>query len=358
MTRVVGLDGLRGFLTLLVVVAHFFGELPNGIGALSYGWVAVFVFFTLSGFLIGGIILDNRETSRFFSTFYVRRCCRILPPYFLTVLLVYALLWGFNTAWAPDPEFPLWAYLTFSQGGFMAAEGGWGPLWLTPTWTLGVEEHFYLLAPLCLAFAPKKWIVPGLVAVIAAATLFRVAIYYFDFANHQTAMLLPGRADALALGVLTAVGTRSSIRWSQYTPALRTCFYVCLIIGVGFLRALGGYPLFATLVPLLVGIGAAALILSIVASGNAFYETRALRFLGRSSYCTYLIHLPVLSVVHGVVLGAVPDIATAQQWMVTLASIPIALAAGWAMTKYIEEPIVAYGRTWKWDASPRLAPAV
>jgi peptidoglycan/LPS O-acetylase OafA/YrhL len=93
--RIPALDGLRGIAILLVLLWHSifhvsFNHHPLmnrlvGIGSLS--WSGVDLFFVLSGFLIGGILLDNRDSPRFFKTFYLRRAYRILPLYFAVVTL-------------------------------------------------------------------------------------------------------------------------------------------------------------------------------------------------------------------------------------------------------------------------------
>src|ERR1700704_1887837 len=73
MRRMIELDGLRGLACLSVLVAHYFGEVAHGWNFLALGWAGVDLFFCLSGFLIGGILLDNRSSPSYFSSFYIRR---------------------------------------------------------------------------------------------------------------------------------------------------------------------------------------------------------------------------------------------------------------------------------------------
>src|SRR3954452_10773523 len=89
--RLVALDGLRGLMTLLVILSHYFGELPHGVPA-SVGWIAVDMFFVLSGFLIGKLILEKCHHANFFTVFYVRRFYRIIPAYVVVVLLLSGLV--------------------------------------------------------------------------------------------------------------------------------------------------------------------------------------------------------------------------------------------------------------------------
>src|SRR5437016_14672551 len=79
--RIVALDGLRGLMTILVIVSHYFGEVPNGLRATMLGWLAVDVYFVLSGYLIGKLILERGQHANFFTVFYVRRICRTIPAY-------------------------------------------------------------------------------------------------------------------------------------------------------------------------------------------------------------------------------------------------------------------------------------
>ena len=138
MKRVSQLDGVRGIAILIVLVWHYFNcqivSQPRTFisycaHATSLTWTAgVDLFFVLSGFLIGGILLDRRDTSNYFRVFYLRRVCRIFPLYFL-VLAVFLALSATSIATSPsfqslfhDP-FPLWSYVTFSQNILMGMRG-------------------------------------------------------------------------------------------------------------------------------------------------------------------------------------------------------------------------------------------
>src|SRR6266446_4286628 len=90
--RVPELDGLRGIAILLVIVWHYAVELfarepgstaAYGLAVLRLSWSGVDLFFVLSGFLIGGILIDNRGARNYFRVFYFRRVCRIVPLYYL-----------------------------------------------------------------------------------------------------------------------------------------------------------------------------------------------------------------------------------------------------------------------------------
>jgi peptidoglycan/LPS O-acetylase OafA/YrhL len=323
---------------------------------MMFGWIGVDIFFVLSGFLIGKLILDREHHANFFQVFYVRRFFRIIPPYVLTVAIVALLIGVLPSAWTDAQlRFPLWSYLTFLQGIFMTLTGAIGAHWLAPMWTLAVEEHFYLLAPAAIVLTPRRWLVPSLILVAIAAVMFRAAVYFGGAGSEMMALaLLPGRADVLVWGMLAALGLRNkAIVWPRYMMALRLTPVLSLVTAI-LIRAID-LPLFQVLGPSVVGLGCAAFILCLVigAPEAERFRSKGLRFFGDNAYCLYLTHLPVLGLMHGLLLGALPDLATPGQWLVTLAAVPVCVLVGWAMTRLIEAPLTRYGGTWRWSASVR-----
>jgi peptidoglycan/LPS O-acetylase OafA/YrhL len=160
--RVPELDGIRGCAILLVIVWHYIAceihATPPGIvrsylvSALSLTVSGVDLFFVLSGFLIAGILLDNRSASNYFRVFYVRRVCRIFPLYFLVLGMFVAFValgatQSSRLSWIFHDPLPLWSYATFTQNVFMGLRGDFGPFWLGMTWSLAVEEQFYCFIP-------------------------------------------------------------------------------------------------------------------------------------------------------------------------------------------------------------------
>lgn len=363
--RIVALDGVRGLMTLFVLISHLFAEVTGGVTALMFGWVGVDMFFVLSGYLVGRLILEKRTCGNFFSVFYVRRFLRTIPAYMVTVLVVFGLFRLCDPAWSEaEPAFPLWAYLTFSQPAFMVATQSIGPHWLAPTWTLAMEEHFYLVAPAVIVFTPRRWLPAVLIGLVALAVGLRLAIFEFHFANPMAGLiLLPSRGDLLAVGILAAVAATSSrVPWARIDLLLRLTPLVALIV-VWIAKALGGSA-FDVFAPLIMAIGCAGYLLALVrgAPEARTMESRFLRFFGNNSYCIYLCHLPILGLMHGLILQGRPGLVTPQQWAVTILALPLCVLVGWGMTKLIEEPLTRWGRSWKWSEtvaarSARIQPA-
>jgi peptidoglycan/LPS O-acetylase OafA/YrhL len=355
-TRVVCLDGLRGMMTILVVVSHYFAEVPHGVKALMMGWIAVDMFFVLSGYLVGKLIIEKKHHANFLSVFYVRRACRTLPIYAVCVALNALLIRLLAAPWVDaDLTFPLWSYLSFTQNFFMAQTGSIGAHWLSPTWTLAIEEHFYLVVPVLFFFVPRERMVKALLAGALAAVAIRAAIFTSGAPAPQmiATVLLPARADVLICGLLAAVAIKSEIvPWHRVIDALRLA-PILLIAAVAALRLADGTHghLFGIVGPTLTALACTAFLLALVrnAPEAARFRSRMLCFFGEISYAVYLIHLPVLGLMHGLVLGGKPDIATAPQWAVTAGALPLCVILAWALTRAVEQPLTRYGRTWDWN---------
>lgn len=365
--RIIALDGLRGLMTIMVVVSHYFAEVPAGIKGFSFGWIAVIMFFVLSGYLVGRLIIEKKDRANFVFVFYVRRVCRTLPVYFVCVVLVYLLiaLVGEKAWLEAGTVFPLWSYLTFTQNFFMVSTGSIGQHWLAPTWTLTVEEHFYLLAPAVFFFVPRRYLIPVFMGVIGSTLLFRYAVFEEHLLPRMAALaLMPGVADGLVAGLIAAILIKTDgIDWRRYDLALRVA-PLGLLIAAGGLKVLDGdtgtsFDIFAAF---FIAVACAMYILAIVrgAPEAKRLEGRFYRFWGNNSYSIYLTHLAVLGLMHGLILGTQPDVASSAQIAVTLAALPVCALVGFVLTKLVEEPITSYGRSFRWSEArrePRAAAA-
>lgn len=358
--RIVALDGLRGLMTIMVVVSHFFGEVPNGWHALAFGWIAVTMFFVLSGYLVGRLILEKQDRANFFKVFYVRRVCRTLPVYFFCVTLVFLILQAVPDArWADaDVAFPLWSYLTFTQNFFMVATDSIGAHWLAPTWTLTVEEHFYLIAPILFFVVPRRHLLAVLAAAALLTTVYRFAAFEFGLVSKMACLiLLPGVASGLLFGLLAAVLMKTEgIDWPRYDFTLRAGPLALLLL-TGALKLIDGDTghSFIVLSDATIAAACALYIMAVVrgAPEGKRLESRVLCFFGNTSYSIYLTHLAVLGLMHGLLLGTRPDVGTASQIAVTVAALPLVVLVGWAFTRLVEEPITRYGRSFRWSDARR-----
>lgn len=303
--RIPALDGLRGIAILLVLLWHSlfqigFRQHPGLHKLINFGrlsWSGVDLFFVLSGFLIGGILLDHRDSPRYFSTFYWRRAYRILPLYF--VLL--GACWLAQQFGNPFPgRLPWWSFFTLLQNWGMAWIGGFDRGGLGVTWSLAIEEQFYLTLPFLIRRISRKGLWYLLVTVIVGAPILRVLlIHYAAHGAIAAYVMTPCRADALAMGVVCALLARNKHMWNWLT-AHRPMIYAAagsMGLGLGVLLANGyGYydkTLNGLEFSLLACFYAAILLIAITGKDQlvrAVFCNPLLRKLGMVAYGTYLVH--------------------------------------------------------------------
>ena len=208
------LDGLRG-VAFLLVFAHHYGLSANitqpFIRALGWlaggGWMGVDLFFVLSGFLITGILIDTRDGPHYYRNFYARRALRILPLYYTLLLVLFALTPVWHLKWH-------WGHLAyvFYLGNFAGLLDGTLNhvlpfITLTHTWSLAVEEQFYLIWPLIVAsIASPRRLVRLCFILSGCGLLLRILLLLTVPAAHEWSYgQLPTHADGLLLGAVAAV---------------------------------------------------------------------------------------------------------------------------------------------------------
>src|SRR5579864_112801 len=343
--RIVGLDGLRGLACIVVVLSHYFGEAPHGIPFLYNGWAGVELFFCLSGFLIGGILLDHRASPTYFRTFYARRAFRIFAIYYVVVPLV---IWASALLPFAAPIGPVYAYFTYTLNFFLAVGGVAGSNWLLPVWTLCVEEQFYILLPLLLFILPARWRLERvLVPMILLPTAMRAVLLY-GWSLHGIVLqdLLPDRMDALLLGVLAAHARRTPEIWGwlsrygHFWLKAVTLASIALVAAAAILETVSGIRFFDLVGWTLTGICFTGLIL-LVADGSqeaARFRSPVLCGFGTISYCLYLIHQPISGILHGLLLGGEPDTGTPAQFAVTLLALAASVATAYLSWVFFERP--------------------
>ena len=309
--RVAELDGLRGIAVLMVIAFHWLVRLPpfslletsapHRWAMADSLWAGVDLFFVISGFLIGGILLDHRDSPSLRRTFYIRRACRILPLYLLLVAVDFS---PFVADWPNmgEQRIPWWAYLAFAQN-FWTASGVDPREWLSPLWSVAIEEQFYLLAPLLVPLVSRRTLLRVLAGCIVAAPALRMLsiggvlpVSHWDFTLC--------RLDAPAWGVLGAllVRHRGGLTVQAWMPRVRIALPV-LLIAVAVTSQGILYDTAGRLAQFGIGlslIGAAGLATLLVATGvPGSIAARLARLgplvrIGRRSYALYLFHTPVM----------------------------------------------------------------
>lgn len=293
------IDGLRALAVLPVILYH------AGFQALSGGFVGVDIFFVISGYLITSIILGEKQAGTFsLVSFYERRARRILPPLFLVMLtcLPFAYLWLMPSHLVEFSRSLIYVPLFVSNMFFLKRSGYFdSAVELKPllhTWSLAVEEQYYLFFPAILLLIwrlPRRWMV-GFFLVIGLVSLGLAQFNFFS--KSADFYILPTRFWELLIGVLVAFYLTNvnhrEILSNKLANLVSFAGLALVLYSVFFLTKDTPYPSFYTLIPTM---GTAFIIL--FATPKTFVgrllSTRLLVGIGLISYSAYLWHQPLFA---------------------------------------------------------------
>lgn len=327
--RVAAFDGLRAVACLAVVGYHL--ELP-GFGS---GWLGLDVFFVLSGYLIVGLLLAERERSGrvAWGRFYLRRAARLYPP--LLLLVAAGLPWA-GALGDAGHGYLLTAglALTYTTDLWLWASGGTGGAF-GHTWTLAVEEQFYLLVPVLLAGVRSRRTVLAGCAVAGPLSLAAMAWWPGRIHDAPSGYFLPhARVWELLLGAALAA-------WAPAPDPLRRkalgwlglgCWAVTLAVA-----ALWRYPADGGILAresLGICLGTAALLVAAEAGPlGRLFGSAPLGWVGRRSYGAYLYH-PVLLLG----LDALPW--SPDRWLRAAALLAVTLLVADLSYRSVERPVL------------------
>lgn len=332
--RIPAFDGIRG-LALLFVICNHCALVP------ALGPLGVEIFFALSGFLIGGILLDTVGTPGWAWRFYSRRTLRIWPLYYVALLVLVVT----------DPfvhdragmNFGLLAVFLGNVAVLAPNVHRWGGV----MWTVAVEEHFYLLVPAIVALVRRSWL-PFVITAIAALSV-ACRYYVSGHYDHLVAYAItPCRLDGLALGVLGAWVVRNRPQWSRFMPPVAVVAFALeaytLWTGPPMWERSGnryvGYHITWETVAfwqMLSTFGTVAVLIAIHEGRMRWFERllsiRVLRFYGTISYCAYLFHGLFIEIVNTHVLLPPP-----LRFLVVLAPSTALATLSW---RYFEKPLLS-----------------
>ena len=210
MKHITQLDGLRAFSVFGVIFYHL------GYSWASMGWLGVSFFFVLSGFLITRILIKSKGKEHFFSNFYIRRSLRIFPLYYLYIIIVFLDCYYFDVKDTTN-----WFYYVFYLQNYVMA---WNGFYYVPgqemghTWSLAVEEQFYLLWPLIVFFFNRKMII--ILAVILSAASIYMRYYLAEYTDIVSFSPLFSSMDTLLLGAILAVVSVNEKLFKQISISL------------------------------------------------------------------------------------------------------------------------------------------
>lgn len=342
--RAPGLDAMRACAALLVVCAHarifFYGLAPDLTPILFYAGLGVDLFFVLSGFLVGGLLIDAaRPGLRWIPHFWMRRWWRTLPSFYLFLLVNLLLARWLQGQW-PDA----WAHVLFVQNL------AWPhPAFFPEAWSLAIEEWFYLLAPLLFAAfaltaaAPRR-VLAVAIALIVLGTLLRWGwVLRFDPAwDAGVKKLAVLRVDAVAWGLLGAAALRL---WPQRLHAWRQVLAAAgiavLVFGAALFFSVDiDHSVIARVVAFAInGLGSVLLLPWLIhwqLSSNPL-PARVVAKLALWSYALYLVHLPIMRVWQWV--WAMPA-TWSMAWLQSTSFVVLSIAAAAGVYIVFERPVM------------------
>lgn len=327
------IDGMRAIAVLSVIFFH------AGFDFFGGGFVGVDVFFVISGYLITSIIMRDVKRGEFsLMSFYERRMRRLLPALFLVLCACLPLAWFFMT---PNQiiefsrsliavSFFVSNFLFWRESGYFAAAAEEKPL--LHTWSLGVEEQFYLIFPIFLVFFLRRsfswtiWII-----ILAAVLSFFIAEWGWRQSPVASFYLFPTRAWELLAGSIAAFVTHSrKVNGNEYFAAAGL---FSIIISFFIYGESTPFPSVYTLVPII-----GSMLVIIYANEESYIGKvlchKWLVTIGLISYSLYLWHQP-LFVFSRLVTGGVPS----QSLMMAVTAASIFLA--YLSWRFVETPFRA-----------------
>lgn len=285
------LDGLRALAITAVLVQH---AMPGVGTAFPFAHSGVLLFFVLSGFLITGLLLKARDrmeagkqTGRgAFGEFFLARVLRIWPLYFLVVGL------GLAIPVEPGPDLLPWL-ATFTTNWCLVESGVWVDGYFH-LWTLAVVWQFYMVWPLVILFAPRRWLLHAAIALVVIGPAYRAYAVASGWDVISVYCATPACLDSLGLGALLAIAGRSAPntvrRWCPIVVALG-------LLGVVAALWLKSQRMAADAVVFDLSIAAVFAVLvrsAAVGFGGVagwFLTLSPITYLGRISYGVYVYHV-------------------------------------------------------------------
>ena len=300
------LEGVRAYAFLVVFFAHYTPFSPPVMHFRPWmfpfmlveriAWIAVPIFFVMSGYLIGGILYDTRDRKGFFRVFYCRRILRVFPVYYLTLLSIACL----DSVHRISLNYRFWSDFLYIQNLLPGYISNFDAPPFSQTahfWSLAIEEQFYLLWPLVVWFCPSRRRLIGVtVSLISLCCILRFSACWTHFSTEYCYVLTPTRVDAILLGVVLALIRHDRIykrleRFAKYA-ALAGITVMMILVARFPLVAPTAYLLAACEISI-VNLTSTAIIVAVLEEGSFLCQICSVRWicwLGSLTYGLYIFH--------------------------------------------------------------------
>ena len=332
------LDGVRGVAILLVLLHNTSMTYPSLSlqQVFANGWMGVDLFFVLSGFLITGILLDTKHSRGYFTNFYARRCLRIWPLYYSVIVLMFVVVPALRPSDAQtifDRSSPWWAYPLFLQN-FLVPHLTMATGLLAVTWSLAIEEQFYLVWPWIVRYCSTTRLRRLAIVVICLSPVLRYGLSLYDVDLYVNTLC---RLDGLMAGALLAVAVRADgFRPSRYVRWAALVLVVAVPLAFALEALHARWMVFS-----LTSAASAAFVYLALFSAQKWLQaaltTRFLVYTGAISYSLYLLHKIPVDVAQALHLDRHPALA-----------LPIVLTASYALAaaswRWLEQPVLRLKR--------------
>ncbi len=370
--RITELDGVRGLALVMVLWLHCFLVVPsnllfkllNSIGGSMF--IAIDLFFVLSGFLITGILIRTRDKPRRARNFYARRVLRIFPAYYFTLILIFLL---YPIFYAPLREAPIegdavYFFLYVQNWLFAWREAGSAWPGLNHLWSMAIEEQFYLLWPLVVWYTPPAKLARVCAWIFGLAIALKLALLASGASLYQVYLPTYSRLEGLAAGAGVAAlwhihGVHRTPPWLRLAGLTATLCLLALMFRTHTAKADNATDIVAHTLTSTVAF-AWMIYASVTADPRAlvrrFFRHRVLRFLGRYSYGIYLLHYVVYWQIKYFVLDVFKSqLGAAASVLAGILIVATTIVLALAMYRFLEEPALRLKRYFTSASVPAAA---
>lgn len=341
--RIKALDGLRGTAALIVVCSHFYG-----LFGVTNGNLGVDVFFVLSGFLITSLLLEEmkRTGTIGFRNFYIRRFLRLAPALIACVLFFGAvdLIFG---VFPRDIILKSMATSLLYVSNWIRASDAWNLYEFGHTWSLSIEEQFYLIWPVALLFFVSKVRTPAqillsVLLIVAALEGYRQFLIATEAPKMWISASFHTRAGAIFMGAIPAI----IMHYWTITQKQKKALTVAAYAGVGMIvcAILMANDYMTWKQPLVI-LSTAAIVAHLAVNAGTvihrFLSVDWLVYTGKLSYGLYLYHYPLWYLTIHKFWSKALDTGE-KQAICLFMLMPVSYLMAWASFKYIETPALAF----------------